>query len=159
MVDGSQWKSVEGSMEVRGSRWKSIWKLVEVGGSRGKNAKINVSTRGSSREARGSRCKSVEVDVEEDGSRWKSMEVGRSLYGSSRKSILLLCTNDFFLDICTLFSGARGSFLLLSPAELPGARLYTTVQVWVPGGLRGASSGRPKSRNLARYSRRCFPRS
>ena len=27
--------------------------------------------------------------------------------------------------------------------------MYTTAQVWVPGGLRGACSGRSKSRNLA----------
>ena len=30
-----------------------------------------------------------------------------------------------------------------------GAFLHTTVQVWVPGGLRGACSGRSKSRKLA----------
>ena len=30
-----------------------------------------------------------------------------------------------------------------------GARLYTTAQVWVQGGLRGACSGHSKSRNLA----------
>ena len=30
-----------------------------------------------------------------------------------------------------------------------GAAWYTTAQVWVPGGLRGACSGRSKSRNLA----------
>ena len=30
-----------------------------------------------------------------------------------------------------------------------GARLYTTAQFWVPGGFRGACSGRSKSRNLA----------
>ena len=30
-----------------------------------------------------------------------------------------------------------------------GARLYTTAQVWVPPGLRGACCGRAKSRNLA----------
>ena len=30
-----------------------------------------------------------------------------------------------------------------------GARLYSTAQVWVPGGLRGACSGRSKSRHLA----------
>ena len=29
-----------------------------------------------------------------------------------------------------------------------GARLYTMVHVWVPAGLRGACSGRLKSRNL-----------
>ena len=41
----------------------------------------------------------------------------------------------------------------LSPrSQLPGTqgpRLYTTAQVWVPGGLRVACSGRSKSRNLA----------
>ena len=30
-----------------------------------------------------------------------------------------------------------------------GARVHTAVQVWVPGGLRGACSGHSKSRNLA----------
>ena len=35
------------------------------------------------------------------------------------------------------------------PRGTQGVRLYTTVQVWVPGGLRGACSGRSKSRNLA----------
>ena len=30
-----------------------------------------------------------------------------------------------------------------------GGRLYTTAQVWVPTGPRGACSGRSKSRNLA----------
>ena len=30
-----------------------------------------------------------------------------------------------------------------------GGRLYTTVQVFVPAGLRGACSGRSKSRDLA----------
>ena len=32
---------------------------------------------------------------------------------------------------------------------MQGARLYTAAQVWVPGGVRGACSGRSKSRNLA----------
>ena len=29
-----------------------------------------------------------------------------------------------------------------------GGRLYTTAQVWIQAGLRGACSGRSKSRNL-----------
>ena len=41
----------------------------------------------------------------------------------------------------------------------PRARLYTTVEAWVPGGLRGAGSGRSKSRNLASNHGVAFPRS
>ena len=51
------------------------------------------------------------------------------------------------------------TFLRLSPAPAglfsrsqmrgtQGPRLYTTAQVWVPGVLRGACSGRSKPRNL-----------
>ena len=53
------------------------------------------------------------------------------------------------MDICTLFSGARGSFSRSRLRGTQGTRLYTTTQVWVPAGLRGACSGRSKSRNLA----------
>ena len=55
----------------------------------------------------------------------------------------------FFSDICTLFSGARGSFSRSRLQGTQGGHLYTTAKVWVPGGLHGASSGRSKSRNVA----------
>ena len=41
---------------------------------------------------------------------------------------------------------------------MQGTRLYTTLQVWVPGGLRGACSGRSKSRNLASHHGIAFRR-
>ena len=63
----------------------------------------------------------------------------------------------FFLDSCTLFSGARGSFLALSAAGTQGGRLYTTAQAWVPGGLRGACSGRSKSRIMVLLSAKPEP--
>ena len=55
----------------------------------------------------------------------------------------------FFLHSPAFFPVAVG---LLSRSKLRGtrgARLYTTAQDWVPGGLRGACSGRSKSRHLA----------
>ena len=55
----------------------------------------------------------------------------------------------FFLHPPPFFPAAVG---LLSRSRLRGtrgARLYTTAQDWVPGGLRGACSGRSKSRHLA----------
>ena len=54
-----------------------------------------------------------------------------------------------FGDICTLSSAPMD---LLSRSRLQStawARLYSTAQVWVPDGLRGACFGRSKSRNLA----------
>ena len=49
---------------------------------------------------------------------------------------------NFSLPAAGIFSRSR----LRGTQE---ARLYTTVQVWVQIGLRGACSGRSKSRNLA----------
>ena len=55
---------------------------------------------------------------------------------------LFLCgIQNFSLAVAGLFSrsllrGTQGG--------------YTTVQVWVPAGLRGACSGRAKSRNLVK---------
>ena len=51
--------------------------------------------------------------------------------------------------MCTLFSGARGSFLALSSPGHPGGPLVHWAQVWVSGGHRSACSGRSKSRTLA----------
>ena len=59
-------------------------------------------------------------------------------------------------DICTFFSGDHGSFSRSRVRGTQGVRLYTTAQVWVPGGLRGACSGRPESRNLASNHRVAF---
>ena len=56
---------------------------------------------------------------------------------------------DFFFRNTKHSSSGRSFFLALSDAGHAGARLYTTVQVWVPAGLRGACAGRSKSRNLA----------
>ena len=42
-------------------------------------------------------------------------------------------------------SGLSSRFRL---REMQAARVYTTAQVWVPAGLRGACSGRSKSRNI-----------
>ena len=50
--------------------------------------------------------------------------------------------------IYTLLSGARRSFLVLSAAGHARGRLYTMAQVWVPGGFRGACSGRSKLQYL-----------
>ena len=57
---------------------------------------------------------------------------------------------DAFFYICTLSPVLVGLFSSSRQRGTQGARLYTTVQVWVPGGLRGACSGHSKSRNLAR---------
>ena len=57
--------------------------------------------------------------------------------------------------VCFFFTFARFSLApvgRLSRSRLRGTKgtnLYTTAQVWVPGGLRGACSGRSKTRNLA----------
>ena len=64
------------------------------------------------------------------------------------------CVCVFYIS--TLFSGARGSFLRSRLRGTQGTRLYTTALVWVPGGLRGACSGRSKSRNLASKPRGRF---
>ena len=57
-----------------------------------------------------------------------------------------------FFDICTLFLSAPGSFLVHSAAGHAGSPPVhhgASLQVWVPGGLRGAYSGHSKSRKLA----------
>ena len=43
---------------------------------------------------------------------------------------------------------AAGLFLRSRLRGTLGTHLYTAVRVWVPAGLRGACSGRPKSRNV-----------
>ena len=48
----------------------------------------------------------------------------------------------FSLSVAGLFSRSR-------LRGMQGTRPHATVQVWVPAGLRGACSGRSKSRNLA----------
>ena len=63
------------------------------------------------------------------------------------------------------FSGDDQAFLLrprvfpraLGCGACEGPGLYTTAQAWVLAGLRGACSGRSKSRELASKSRDCFP--
>ena len=63
-------------------------------------------------------------------------------------------TKLIVLHIGHHFSAGRGSFLALSAAGR--ARVYTTAQVWVPAGPRGACSGRSKSRNLASNRGKAF---
>ena len=55
---------------------------------------------------------------------------------------------DFFTEYKT-FLPVAGLFSCSRLRGTQGARLYTTAQEWVPAGLRGACSGRSKSRNLA----------
>ena len=55
----------------------------------------------------------------------------------------------FFPGIRHFALPAAGLFSCSRLRGTQGTRLYTTVQVWVPAGLRGACSGRSKSRNLA----------
>ena len=55
----------------------------------------------------------------------------------------------FFIYICTLFSGAHGSFLALLAKGHAGGPPAHHSAVWVQGGLRGVCSGCSKSRNLA----------
>ena len=54
-----------------------------------------------------------------------------------------------FLAFAQFSPAAVGIFSRSRLRDTQGDRVNTTVQVWVPGGLRGACSGRPKSRNLA----------
>ena len=56
-----------------------------------------------------------------------------------------------------LFIPAAGRFSRSRLRGTQGGRLYTTVQVWIQAGLRGACSGRSKSRNLASKQRDRFP--
>ena len=64
------------------------------------------------------------------------------------------------------FSAPRPRFLFrplvflsrCRPRGHAGARVYTTAQVWVPAGLRGACSGRSQSRNLASNRGEAFRR-
>ena len=65
------------------------------------------------------------------------------LYRTLPHCSALYCTAVHY---CTLLYCA---VLPLSAAGHAAARLYTTVQVWVPGGLRGACSGCSMLRNLA----------
>ena len=54
-----------------------------------------------------------------------------------------LCKNVFFGEgIYTLSPAPVGPFSRSRVRRTQRARLYTTAQVWVPGGLRGACSGR-----------------
>ena len=79
--------------------------------------------------------------------------------GSDTCLTLLLCSmhvvhitkyqTHFWGEICTLFSGARWFFSRLRLQGTQGGHLYTMVKVRVPVGLRGASAGRSKARNLA----------
>ena len=54
------------------------------------------------------------------------------------------------LYFCTLLSAPVGLFSRSWLQGTQGVRLYTTAQVWFPGGLRGACYGHSKSRNLQR---------
>ena len=74
-------------------------------------------------------------------------------YNHSKESLVLLilrkCQCVFFLTFAR-FSPAHVGFFARSRLQgTQGARLYTKAQAWVPGGLRGARSGRSKSQNLA----------
>ena len=71
--------------------------------------------------------------------------------------ILCIVVEPARTNVCACFFSTFSRF---SPApvglfsrsrlrDTEGARLYTTAQVWVPGGLRDACCGRSKSRNLA----------
>ena len=55
----------------------------------------------------------------------------------------------FFLIFKRFSPAPVGRFSRSRLRDTQGARLYTMAQVWIPGGLRGACSGRSKSRNLA----------
>ena len=56
---------------------------------------------------------------------------------------------DFFCGTQNFSLPAAGLFSRSRLRGTQGVRPYTTAQVWVPTGLRGACSGRSKSRNLA----------
>ena len=56
---------------------------------------------------------------------------------------------DFFSGIQQFYHPAAGLFSRSRLRSTQGTRLYTMVQVWVPAGLRGACSGRSKSRSLS----------
>ena len=60
--------------------------------------------------------------------------------------IYLFC---FVFGIQNFSVPAAGLFSRSRLRGTQGTRLYTTMQVWVPAGLRGACSGSSKSRNLA----------
>ena len=62
---------------------------------------------------------------------------------------ILLCINVFFQHVHAFLRCPWVFSRALGCKARRGARLYTTAQVWVPGRLRGACSGRSKSRNLA----------
>ena len=73
---------------------------------------------------------------------------------TSRRGILytgtmVLCIKMTFFRNTKLFSYDSRPLLALSAAGSQGTRLYTTVQVWIPPGLRGACYGFSKSRNPA----------
>ena len=75
---------------------------------------------------------------------------GAPLSCATEPPSILRCTNVPFFFTFARFSPAPVS--LFSRSRLrgtQGGRLYTTAQVWVPAGLLGAYSGRPKARNLA----------
>ena len=62
--------------------------------------------------------------------------------------LLYVCIRMKALFCTPLFSSGRGSFLALSAAGHAGGPRVLTAPVWAPAGLRGACSGRSKSREL-----------
>ena len=62
--------------------------------------------------------------------------------------LVCICIVKHFCCTSTRFSG-HGSFLALSAAGHAGGPRVLTAKVWPPDGLRGACSGRSKSRELA----------
>ena len=84
---------------------------------------------------------------------WYGM-VGYSMvwYGSVRYDEILLGAKK---KKCAFARFSPALVALFSRSRLrgtQGARLYTTVQLWVPGGLRGPYLERSKSQNLASNS-------
>ena len=64
----------------------------------------------------------------------------------------VLCTHVLFLGHLHPFLRRPWVFSrVLGCGARRGPRMYTTAQVWVPCGHRGAYSGRSKSRNLASH--------
>ena len=57
-----------------------------------------------------------------------------------------------FSYIGPLFSSGRGSFLARSAGGHAGGKHVLTAQVWAPAGLRGARSGRSKSRRAGSFA-------
>ena len=60
--------------------------------------------------------------------------------------------NALNLHMAMHFSFGRGSFLALSAAgHAEGPRIYSKAQAWAPAGLRGALTGRSKSRGAGSF--------